>query len=57
MNLMFSCSPSGFTIQAGCTRKLPWLWAWVNRLIANHQKECPYCQFEKDLQTGREVGA
>ena len=57
MNLMFVCSPSGFTITAGAWPRGRWLWAWVNRLIVAHQQGCPYCRFEKDAQTGREIGA
>ena len=54
---MFSCSPSGFTITVGAWPRGRWIWAWANRLIAEHQHGCPYCLFEKDAQTGREVGA
>jgi len=57
MNLMFSCSPSGFTLTVGAWPRGRWAWAWANRLIAEHQEKCPYCQFEKDAQTGREIGA
>ena len=56
MNLMFSCGPSGFSINFSSLRKKAWFWSWANRLIADHQQECPYCNFEKDPQTGREVG-
>ena len=56
MNLMFTCSPSGFTLAVNAWFRPQWFWAWANRLIANHQAECPYCLFEKDPQTGRDVG-
>ena len=56
MNLMFVCSPSGFTITVGSWPRGRRLWAWANRLIADHQAQCPYCLFEKDPQTGRDVG-
>ncbi len=56
MNLSFSCAPSGFSIHGSALRKASFLWAWLNRLIAHHQDGCPYCRFEKDPQTGREVG-
>lgn len=54
MNLLFTCSPSGFTVSFSSLRKKQWFWTWANRLIAEHQGKCPYCRFEKDPQTGRE---
>ena len=56
MNLMFVCSPSGFTISVGAWPRGRWLWSWATRLIADHQAQCPYCLFEKDAQSGRDVG-
>ncbi len=56
MNLHFACGPSGFTVSFSCLRRKPWFWAWANRLIAKHQDRCPYCKFEKDAETGREIG-
>ena len=56
MNLLFTCSPSGFTVSFSSLRRKTWFWAWANRLIAEHQAACLYCKFEKDAQTGRELG-
>ena len=57
MNLMFSCSPSGFTISVGAWPRDRRLADWAGVLIEKHQEGCPYCLFKKDPQTGREVGA
>ena len=56
MNLMFTCNPSGFVLAVSSLRRSRWLWSWANRLISEHQRGCPYCLFEKDTMTGREVG-
>ena len=56
MNLLFTCGPSGFTVSFSSLRRKQWFWAWANRLIAAHQEKCPYCKFEKDPNTGREIG-
>ena len=57
MNLMFVCSPSGFTVTVGAWPRDRRLADWAANLIEVHQQACPYCRFEKDAETGRVVDA
>ncbi len=56
MNLHFSCGPSGQTFSISSLRRRPDLEGWFLSLVSAHRSRCPYCKFEKDPQTGREVG-
>ncbi len=56
MNLSFSCGPSGITIHVSMLRRRLDLEGWFLSFVGNHRKLCPYCLFEKDPSTGRELG-
>ncbi len=56
MNLHFSCGPSGQTFSISSLRRRPDLEGWFLSLVSTHRAHCPYCRFEKDANTGREIG-
>ncbi len=56
MNLHFSCGPSGFTLGVSTIRRRLDLEGWFLSAVSAHAHLCPYCKFEKDANTGREIG-
>ncbi len=56
MNLHFSCGPSGQMFSVSAFRRRRDLEGWFLSLVSAHRARCPYCKFEKDANTGREIG-
>ncbi len=55
MNLHVSCGPSGFTLGVSTIRRRLDLEGWFLSAVGAHARLCPYCKFEKDPNTGREL--
>lgn len=56
MNLGFDCGPTGLHIHVSTLRRRSDLENWFLDLVVQHRRDCPYCNFKKDSNTGRELG-
>ena len=56
MNISFDCGPTGLHLHVSSLRRRSDLERWFFKLVVEHRQGCPYCNFEKDPQTGREIG-
>ena len=54
-NFSFSCSPSGFSVQGGAFFHPRSIIEHLKALADTHISGCPYCQFNRDAQTQRDV--
>ena len=60
MNLSFNCMPGGLMLSISFLRRTALneeFLIWFQKIVIAHRRDCPYCKFEKDPNTGREVGA